>query len=361
MQAKVRDVMTPTAVSVGPEATLRELAELLSDHHITGVPVIAAGQGIVGIASATDILDFLAAAPGVPVERTDHVDWGEIRGPDVDTGTAADDDSYYVDMWSDAGADLVERFRDISSPEWNVLEEHTTEEVMSRRVITVAPDMDLAEAARTMQQNGVHRLLVVAEGAAPGMITTTDLLRVLAEPSAGTTEVAAAASVEDVSQRTVGDIMQHRVITVTPDTPLAQVARILWDEQVTGAPVVVEQGRPVGLISAADLMRYMAFGRRYQPPGGMPAEHPAGGSGGPAALRARRGRRLRRAMARDVMTPATFTVHSTTTVPELARFLADAGIHRALVVDGGELRGIVAASDIVQELARVARARGEQA
>lgn len=69
-----------------------------------------------------------------------------------------------------------------------------------------------------------------------------------------------------VPVRTVADIMQHRVVTVLADTPLTEVARVLWDEQVGGVPVVDESGRPIGFVSASDLMRFKAFGSHYKPP-----------------------------------------------------------------------------------------------
>jgi CBS domain-containing protein len=57
------------------------------------------------------------------------------------------------------------------------------------------------------------------------------------------------------------------------------------------------------------------------------------------------------------MTPATFTVHASTSLVELARFLARGRIHRSLVVDGDRLVGIVTAFDVVRAVA--AAPRGE--
>lgn len=165
-----------------------------------------------------------------------------------------------------------------------------------------------------------------------------------------------------VPVRTVADIMQHRVVTVLADTPLTEVARVLWDEQVGGVPVVDESGRPIGLVSASDLVRFKAFGSHYEPPaaagrGGLTTHEVAPLRHGlqPRAGRVGRGH----GAARDVMTPATFAVRSTTSVVELARFLVRAGIHRALVIDAGRLTGIVSAFDIVQDLAEQAAAVGQ--
>lgn len=160
-------------------------------------------------------------------------------------------------------------------------------------------------------------------------------------------------TITDLTQRTVGDIMEHRVVTVTADTPLTEVARLLWDERVSGVPVLDATHRPIGFLSASDLVRHEAFGTRYQPPG----EEGRSAAGG-AALGARVSP-SRPTAVRDIMTPVTISVRSTTSVPALAAFLVRAGIHHALVVDRGELAGVVSAFDIVQEVAGFAPAEEE--
>jgi CBS domain-containing protein len=163
-----------------------------------------------------------------------------------------------------------------------------------------------------------------------------------------------------LAARTVEDIMQHRVRTVSAETPLSEVARLLWDEQVSGAPVVAEDGSPIGFVSTSDLARFKAFGPKYRPPGSA-SDVPhvatpefaalAAVAAPPAKPHAAPGHE---AVVRDVMTPATFSVRPGTSVYALARFLTRAGIHRALVIEDGRLEGIVSAFDIVGELARYA-------
>ena len=60
---KLKDIMTADLVSAGPQATLREAMELLSEQHISGVPVVS-GAKVVGVFTATDLLDFLAEQIG---------------------------------------------------------------------------------------------------------------------------------------------------------------------------------------------------------------------------------------------------------------------------------------------------------
>jgi CBS domain-containing protein len=357
MGSRVRDVMTRDPVTVSPEATLREVAETLSAKHISGVPVVAPGRGLIGVISATDLMDFVATEPGVPTERPDQTEWGEFAPPTPLEMAGTESGSFYTDYWDDAGADLLERFRAVSGPEWNVLEEHTAAEVMSRRVVCIGPEAAIHDAARAMLAESVHRLLVVDAGRLEGIITGRDLMHVLAD--AGESESGGLmnpVSDDAVTLRTVADIMQHRAITVPADTSLTEVARVLWDEQIGGVPVIDESDRPIGFVSASDLVRFKAFGSHYEPPAaagtrGLTAHEVAPFRRG---LRQRRPGRMGRAadsVASDVMTPATFAVRSTTSVVELARFLVRAGVHRALVIDDGRLTGVVSAFDIVQDLA----------
>lgn len=161
----------------------------------------------------------------------------------------------------------------------------------------------------------------------------------------------------DFTRRTVADIMQHVVVTVTPDTPLAEVARVLWDEQISGVPVVDDAGRPIGFVSASDLVRFRAFGPGAAAPAGEERSGLAARDIAPPERIDQRRRSARRAAtARDVMTAATLAVRSTATVPQLARFLVRAGVHHALVIEAGRLRGIVSAFDVVGEVAQHAAA-----
>ena len=52
---------------------------------------------------------------------------------------------------------------------------------MTRRLIEIEPDADVRDAARLMLERGVHRLLVVRDNQLEGVLTTKDLLRLLAE------------------------------------------------------------------------------------------------------------------------------------------------------------------------------------
>jgi CBS domain-containing protein len=179
----VADLMTRDVISVDPEATLREVASVLVTEHIGGVPVVA-GASVLGVVSATDLLEFDADAPGSPVERPEAVE-GPGESPDaLAEGVEGGDEAaaaYFTDFWEDAGADVVERFGRTEGPEWNVLDEHVASEVMSEVVFSLPPDTGVAEAARRMLEADVHRALVVEDGRLVGVLTSLDILGAVAE------------------------------------------------------------------------------------------------------------------------------------------------------------------------------------
>jgi CBS domain-containing protein len=128
------------------------------------------------------------------------------------------------------------------------------------------------------------------------------------------------------------DIMQRNVVTFQPDVGASQAARLLYEHGITGAPVI-EFGKVIGFVSASDIMRLVAYGPKAELPADAADDH------------------AREPTVRDLMMPATFRVEPGTTLPKLASFLLHAGVHRALVMDGDQLVGIVSATDVLRAVA----------
>jgi CBS domain-containing protein len=177
---RVRDLMTPDVVTLGPEMNLREATDALVQHHVSGAPVVANGR-ITGVVSATDLLEFPQSIPPVPAERPEDTEEAEFETPaEWEEGLEAPA-AYYVEWWSDAGADVSERFRTVRAPEWDLMAEHTVSEAMTRALCAVRPEATIASAADYMLRVGVHRVLVIDAGKLVGILTTTDFVRAVAE------------------------------------------------------------------------------------------------------------------------------------------------------------------------------------
>jgi acetoin utilization protein AcuB len=123
-------------------------------------------------------------------------------------------------------------------------------ERMTKPVITVPPEMPIAEALAKMQKARVSRFPVVnKKGKMIGVVSEDDLLH--ASPSDATS-----LSVWEInyllSKITIERVMTTDVVTVTEDTPLEEAARIMADRRVGGLPVVRGQA-VVGMITMTDM------------------------------------------------------------------------------------------------------------
>ncbi|HYD51567.1 MAG TPA: CBS domain-containing protein, partial [Gemmatimonadaceae bacterium] len=149
--------------------------------HVSGVPVVA-GEQVVGMVTATDLMALAAALPGIPAEHdaSDAFERGDVS-LDVELGDLAPA-AYFADMWEDAGAEVVERFAQPEGPEWNILEERTVGEAMTHAPLASLPSSArVDEAADLMGRLGIHRVLVVDDERLVGIVTSMDIMRAVAD------------------------------------------------------------------------------------------------------------------------------------------------------------------------------------
>jgi len=178
----VRDIMSNDVQAVDPEVTLRDAVELLAGRHITGAPVVAAGR-VVGVISASDILSFEADTPGVPTEQPVAAEEEELEEPGEEDWEKEVEPAgtYFSELWTDAGAEVSERFEELKGPEWDLLQEHSVSEAMSRGVRWVSPGTSVPVAAAYMLKHRIHRAIVLERGKLVGIVTATDIMRAVAD------------------------------------------------------------------------------------------------------------------------------------------------------------------------------------
>lgn len=180
----VRDIMSTDVVTLAPQSTIREAMELLARRHVSGAPVVS-GDVLVGVVTANDLMGFSAAIPGVPTERDTRDEWTEWGQPSIADEVESEAEpqgAYFSDLWEDAGADVSERFADVSGPEWNALEEHDVSEVMTRSPLaTLRPEASAEEAAELMRRNAIHRVLVTEGDRLVGVVSSLDIARAAAQ------------------------------------------------------------------------------------------------------------------------------------------------------------------------------------
>jgi acetoin utilization protein AcuB len=127
-------------------------------------------------------------------------------------------------------------------------------ERMTRNPVTVLEETSIDDALHLMRERKVRRLPVLdASGRMVGIVSDKDLLH--ASPSPATS-----LSVYELhyllSKLNIRSVMSSPVITVTPDTPLEEAARIMADNKIGGLPVV-ENDQLVGIITETDVFKIL--------------------------------------------------------------------------------------------------------
>lgn len=107
-------------------------------------------------------------------------------------------------------------------------------------VITIAPDVPIQQAMRTLVENQIGAL-VVADGKLRGIVTERDLLRWGAE------------DVHRLATSRVRDLMTVEVITATPDAEIEEVMDIMTERRIRHLPIM-EDGVLSGIISIGDVV-----------------------------------------------------------------------------------------------------------
>ena len=141
--------MTTDVWTVTPSMPLEDAVLILLEHHISGLPVVDAVRGVVGVVTLTDIAKKLR-------------------------GQAPQGTIFYS---KDEIAELLESLTN-EPPADGVVRD-----VMSAQVIAVPPDATVREAARRMVADRIHRVLVVdAAGKLVGIVSTLDIVDLLSKP-----------------------------------------------------------------------------------------------------------------------------------------------------------------------------------
>lgn len=143
-----KDVMHRRVVTVDPEMTLREAAQVFLDRCVTGAPVVDADGKLVGVVSQTDLIRYGQRAQPAPSETP----------------------GYYHE--SD-GEVLVSHMR--AEPPATV----QVQEIMTPAAFLTEADTPIREVARFMLRRHVHRIIVTRHGRLAGIISSMDLLRAL--------------------------------------------------------------------------------------------------------------------------------------------------------------------------------------
>jgi CBS domain-containing protein len=151
---RAMDVMTTNVITVDPDTSVQDVAALLSERGISGVPVVDTDNRVIGIVSEGDLLH--------------RVETGTERRPDRATGRRRS-------WWLDTIGRDEELARDYVKSHGR-----TVRDVMTREVISVGDTTELADIASLLETKRIKRVPVVKDGKLVGIVSRANLVRVLA-------------------------------------------------------------------------------------------------------------------------------------------------------------------------------------
>jgi len=124
---------------------------------------------------------------------------------------------------------------------------------MTVKVHTVSPDDSVSEVIRLMKEKGIKHIPVIRNGKLSGIISDRDIREF--SPSKAT-----ALDVYEIhyllGKTKVKSLMKTEVFTVSPDTPVEEAARIMFDRDIGCLPVI-EKNAVAGIISDRDIFRVL--------------------------------------------------------------------------------------------------------
>lgn len=147
----------------------------------------------------------------------------------------------------------------------------TVADVMTHDPIMVKPDTSLTDAIKTLAEKRISGLLVVDDARKlVGVVSQADLMW----QESGVTPPAYIMLLDSVIYlenparyerelhkalgQTVGEVMSRNPVTISPDRPLQEAARLMHDRQVHRLPVLDASGQVVGILTRGDIIQALA-------------------------------------------------------------------------------------------------------
>jgi acetoin utilization protein AcuB len=262
---RIREIMRRTPWVIDGIDSLHTAYQLMRRHAIRHLPVLREGK-LIGLLSEHDILEFRAELGGADDWTRAAASSAMRRSPQ----TAGPDDSL-TELVGRFAADkleavpVVERGKlvgivtvtDLLAAEVQLAmapspPRPTAADAMTPGPFTARPDEDLLAAATRMVTHGIRHLPVVDEREVViGILSDRDVCTHVGDPS---NFVIA----RDATALRVRDAMTAAPITVGPDRPLVELARVFEDRQIGAIPVVDQDGELVGIVSYVDALRVLS-------------------------------------------------------------------------------------------------------
>ena len=134
------------------------------------------------------------------------------------------------------------------------------------------------------------------------------------------------------------EMMTKDVVTVTPDTPLREVGKLLKDKRISGVPVVDEKGVPIGIVTVTDILKILKEIYQWQQ-----IEKKATGLNISDLVE----KENLNKKVRDVMTKNVYTLTSDKNIGDLMNLVFSKNVHTIPIMENNKLVGVIGKRDLV--------------
>jgi CBS domain-containing protein len=203
MTKLVREVMHPGLMTCRYDASLGQVAVMLTQHHIHSLVVTDRDGRLLGVITDFDLLA------------------GEWLSGDPQS--------------------------------LDVMRQMTAGDLMSSPVETIEASETIGKAAKRMAEATIRRLIVSENGKPVGVLSVSDIVAVISQRAPSKREV-------------VGDVMSDAFLVCRDKTSITAVARAMTDAGWRSVVVVDENGKPLGVVSGLDLIPYCLDDECLDPP-----------------------------------------------------------------------------------------------
>jgi CBS domain-containing protein len=303
----VGDVMTMNPKSVGASSPLNDATNLLLSSIFTGLPVVDGQNRPIGVITQGDLI----RKGGMPLRLGLLEESGQDRRESVLSRLA-----------------LRKAF-----------------EIMTTPVVSIADDRPLTEAVDLMLSRDVKRLPVVdSSGSLIGMLSRLDIFRTVMR-EAPDWKTFRAQNIEVKHLKCVKDVLRRDTHTVSPETPIDKVIRVIDENDIQRVVVVNPEGKLLGLISDRDLLHY--FKQEQQGIWHMLSKVKHGSA--QDACKSNLGKCLAKITAGAVMNTNLITVSEDMLIEEAIGLMMEQALKRLPVVDeSGRFKGMISRDSLLR-------------
>lgn len=273
-EGEIMTIAKSPVVTMAPTTPIYDAIKIMVQKGFRRMPIADPGtQRLHGIITATDLINYLGGgekyqliqrkysgnfykAINEPVKSimTTDVVW-------ISTSAKISDALRLMKKHNVGGLPVVDEEKHV----WAIVTEHDiillftgkisgvkVTDVMTRKVVTVAPRISIYEAARSMIEHGFRRLPVVLDSKFIGLASVRTILRFF-----GSSQVfkhLQSRTMAQVLQTSVLEATRRNVVTVEPNVDVGEAARLMRENNVGSLPVV-ENERLVGIVTERDFFK----------------------------------------------------------------------------------------------------------